>query len=249
VENVVIWVVGAVVLALVLFSAERRRTRPRRKREAALRRVADRLGFVYEPHGDPFKQEPFLEDGMRRTSVPLANAFHGYPHFLRGQGASGPVAIFDVWYEMPGGGKPQPSDPYKVTLAAFRLEGAGLPDFHIAPEGRADRFSDKLRQPLSDTLLKNWRDIDFEGHPAFSDRYTLRSNDEGATRSLFTPAFIAFWDSLPEESRLSAAASGGSLVVFRDPPWKAGRQGALPPEAYESFIAEAERVVEAFVSS
>ena len=249
-ENVVIGVVGAAVLALVLYSAERRRTRPRRKREAALRAVADRIGFTYEREGDPFTQEPRLEDGMRKALHLLSNAFYGYPHFLRGHGAHGPVTVFDVWFGKPGsGGKPEPSDPWKVTLAAFRIEGADFPDFNIAPEGRSDRLTDRLRGPLADSLLKNWRDIDFESHPGFSDRYVLRSNDEDATRALFGPSLISFWESLPQEPRLSAAASGSSLVVYRDPPWRDGRQGALPAEAYQAFLAEAELVVSAFRQS
>jgi hypothetical protein len=242
---IVIIVLG--VGALVYVFTERRRKRPRRDREAELRVVAERLGFAYEREGDPFRQEPFLEQDITRASQHLERAFYGFPHFLRGACAAGPVTVFDVWHGGGGsGGSSDASDPYKVTMAGFRLEGARLPPLRIYPEGRLDRAGDSLWKPVTDTVLQDWRDIDFDDHPAFSERYSLRSNDEVGTRALFTPALLEFWESLPEENRLSAAASGQSLVVYRDPDWKAGREGALRPDDYEPFLRGAEQIASAF---
>src|SRR2546423_64404 len=131
--TIVILIVVLGMAALVYFLTERRRKGPRRKREAALREVAARLGFTYGREGNPYRQEPFLEQDLTRASQQLAEAFYGFPHFLRGECAAGPVTIFDVWHGRgaTGGGKSDASDPYKLTMAGFRLEGARLPPLRI----------------------------------------------------------------------------------------------------------------------
>jgi hypothetical protein len=238
-------VILVVVGTYTIVRSEQKKKAPRRRREAELRKVAERMGFAYEPHGDPMRQEPFLDPQLTKASYRLSQAFYGYPHFLRGQGAEGPVTIFDVWH---GGGsnsgKSDASNPYKVTMAGFRVDGLDLPRLHISPERTSDRVADVVLKPIRDTF--GWRDIDFDEHPAFSERYSLRSGDEAWARALFSPALVAFWESLPPDHRLTAEASGGSLVVYREPKLLGTREGALPPEEYESFVREAEAVVANF---
>jgi hypothetical protein len=244
-ESAVIVVGTLVVLAVVLVRSDRKQKRPRRRREAALRAVADELGFTYAPQGDPFREEPFLEVTLTKASYRLSQAFYGYPHVLRGHGADGPVTVFDVWH---GGGshsgKPDASNPYKVTMAGFLIDGLDLPPLSISPERRSDRFTDAVLKPLRDAF--GWRDIDFDAHPTFSDRYSLRSGDEDRARSLFSPELVAFWESLPADHRVTAEVSGRSVVVSREPKSLAERDGALPPTEYRAFIEEAESVVAAF---
>ena len=240
--NAAIWIVGLGAAGLVFWLAERRRKGPRRKREAALQAVASRLGFTYAPEGDPYRQEPFLEQHITDASDPLRQGFYGFPHFLRGQCAAGPITIFDIWHGGPG--HHDASKPYKATMAGFRLSGAALPPLHIEPEDKNDRFSNAVFKPVH--AATGWGDIDFDDDPAFSDRYALHSGDETATRALFSPAFRAFWNSLPTESRLGAAANGETLVVYREPAFRQGREGALQPDAYDAFIHEAEMIVSAF---
>jgi hypothetical protein len=243
--STILVVVIAAVGAFTIYRADQKKKRPRRRREAELRKVAGRMGFAYAPHGDPLRQEPFLDPKITKASYRMSQAFYGYPHVLRGQGADGPVTIFDVWH---GGGshsgKPDASNPYKVTMAGFRVEGLDLPPLSISPERKSDRFTDVVLKPLRDAF--GWRDIDFDDNPSFSDRYSLRSGDEDRARALFSPALVAFWESLPPEHRLTAEVSGGSLVVHREPKSLATREGALAPEAYESFVRQAEAVVAAF---
>ena len=244
-ESVVLIILVITVGAWFMYRSETKLKRPRKKREAALRQVAERMGFTYEPHGDPFKQEPRLHPSMTSVSRQLNQAFYGYPHFLRGRGAREDVTIFDVWH---GGGarngKSDAQHPFQTTMAGFHLDDLRLPPMTIAPERRSDRFSDVVLRPLQ--ILGESQDLDFEEHPSFSDRYSLRSREPAWTRSLFSPTFIAFWESLPEEDRLSAAAIEHSLVVYRQPKSKADRKAALPPEEYETFVRQAEAVVAAF---
>lgn len=245
-EPTILIILIVTVGAWFMYRSETKLKRPRKKREAALRQVAQRLGFTYEPHGDPFRQEPRLDPSMTSVSRQLNQAYYGYPHVLRGRGPSGDdVTIFDVWH---GGGarrgKSDAQHPFQTTMAGFRLEDVRLPPLRIAPERRSDRFSDVVLRPLQ--VLGESQDIDFDDHPAFSERYSLRSSEPAWTRSLFSPAFIAFWESLPGEDRLGAAASEHSLVVYRQPKSKADRKAALPPEDYEAFLRQAEAVVAAF---
>ena len=228
-----------------MYRSETKAKRPRKKREAALRVVADRMGFTYSPEGDPLRQEPFLEPQITTASRRLNKAFYGYPHVLRGQCDEGPVTIFDVWHGGgSGNGRPDASKPYKVTMAAFRFPDLDLPPLTISPERKSDRFSDVVFKPIR--AVAGWSDIDFDEHPAFSERYSLRSGDESRARALFSPSLVAFWESLPAEHRLSAEAVKGSLVVFREPKSKSEREGALPPVEYETFLREAASVAAAF---
>jgi hypothetical protein len=214
---------------------------PRRKREKALRKVADQMGFTYVADADPFNAPPYLDQAMWKASLELTNTHYGVPHHLRGESAAGAVTVFDIHYEEPGT-KRNAVDPHKRTQAGFRFEDIDLPPLRIEPEDRNDRFSDKTINLIS----PGWRDIDFDEHPAFSDRYALRSEDPDAARALFTRDFIDFWMSLPPEHRLAAQVGGKSVLVYREPRWRDGREGQLAPALYPEFVEEAARVALAF---
>jgi len=213
----------------------------RRKREAALRTVAADMGFTYVADADPFNAPPHLDQAMWKASPELANTHYGAPHHLRGDSSAGAVTVFDIHYERPGT-KHNASDPHKRTQAGFRFEDVDLPLLRIEPEDSDDRFSSKTINLLS----RSWRDIDFDDDPAFSDRYTLRGEDEDATRAFFTRELIDFWMSLPAEHRLAAQAGGKSVLVYREPRWREGREGQLAPEQYPAFVEEAAAVALAF---
>jgi hypothetical protein len=245
--NAIIWIVGLGAVALVLLLAGRRRSGPRRRREAALRQVATRLGFTYERNHDPFKQEPHLDVGLRRSLPELSRVFYGFWHAMSGSTSAGPVWIFDIWHgDLGGGGKSDAASPCKLTLAGFRLEGARLPEVRVAPESKVQKFGDAVFKPLTDAIEKKWRDIDFTTHPEFSDRYSLRSSEEAETRALFAPSFLEFWESLPPDDRFSAATAGDSIVVYRLAKWKAGREREVAPDDIEAFVRGAERIALAF---
>jgi hypothetical protein len=213
----------------------------RRKREAALRKVADQMGFTYVADADPFNAPPHLDRAMWKASLELTDTHYGAPHHLRGESAAGAVTVFDIHYA-PAGTDGNAVDPHKRTQAGFRFEDIDLSPLRIEPEDKNDRFSDKTINLIS----PSWRDIDFDEHLAFSDRYTLRGADEDATRALFTRELIDFWMSLPPEHRLAAQAGGKSVLVYREPRWRDGREGQLPPEHYARFVEEAALVALAF---
>jgi hypothetical protein len=210
---------------------ERTHKRPRERREAALRSVADRLGLTYERDRDPFGQDPPLDPGVRGRLMQLDRAFYGYPHMLQGESKEGPVMIFDVRHGDYGSGVQDPSNPHRQTLTAFHLEGRRLPGFSISPHRRVEIAPG---------------DIDFPGDPEFSDRYLLRGDDEPAVRELFRPELIAFWVGLDPDERWAAAGAGSSVVVYRDAPWSAGRNKEIPPEDIEAFLRGGELIAAQF---
>jgi hypothetical protein len=229
-EIVVIVVVVAIGVGLYVLR-ERRQKRPRQDREAALRREADRLGFTYERDRDPFAQDPPLDPGVRSRLMSLDRAFYGYPHMLRGESKTGPVMIFDVWHGDYGDGAQDASDPHRQTLAAFHLDGRRLPVFTISPHHRVEIAPG---------------DIDLAEHPAFSERYLLRGEDEQDVRALWGPDLTAFWEGLDPEERWAAAGAGSSLVVYRDAKWRAGRDKEVPPGEIELFLMGAEAIAAEF---
>jgi hypothetical protein len=209
----------------------------RRKREAALRKVADQMGFTYVAEADPFNAPPHLDQAMWKASLELTNTHYGAPHHLRGDSAAGPVTIFDIHYSQPGTDR-NATDPHKRTQAGFLFEDIDLSPLRIEPEDKNDRFSDKT----INLLTRSWRDIDLDEHPSFSDRYALRGEDEEATRALFDKELIDVWMSLPPDHRLAAQAGGKSVLVYREPRWRDGREGQLAPESYPGFVEEAAAV-------
>jgi hypothetical protein len=174
---------------------------------------------------------------MWKASAKLSDTHYGAPHHLRGESAAGPVTIFDIHYEEPGTNR-NAVDPHKRTQAGFRFDDIDLPLLRIEPEDKNDKFSDRT----INMVTKAWRDIDYDEHPEFSDRYALRGENEDAVRALFTSDLIGFWMSLPPDHRLAAEAGGPSILVYREPRWRDGREGHLAPELYPEFVEEAARV-------
>jgi hypothetical protein len=179
-------VVGAVVYVAHLLE---------KKRTAALRAVADELGFEFHPGGDKVLQgwlDVFYLFGQGHSKK-LSNV-------LRGRTRDLDVAVFDYKYTT-GGGKN--ARTYKTTVACFTAAGLGLPRFTLRP---SDFW---LRLGVS---VFGWQDINFDTHPAFSKNTLLRGPDEDAIRRVFTPAAL---DHFEAEAGLSTEAAGDVLVVYR----------------------------------
>jgi hypothetical protein len=104
--------------------------------------------------------------------------------------------------------------------------GRTLPQFLLTPEGLLARIA----------AYFGGQDIDFADSPEFSRAYRLRGSDEAAVRSLFTPARRQVFELNRGQH---AAGAGGELMWWRD--------GALPPpDAFDAFLMEGERVRGAF---
>lgn len=72
-----------------------------------------------------------------------------------------------------------------ITVAHISEIETPVPDFALEPEGLWSKFSE----------LVGGKDIDFEEHPGFSEKYYLRGPDEAAVRNFFSGNLIRFFES------------------------------------------------------
>ena len=190
-----------------------------KRRREALAKAALRLGCTFAPRADELTSEygglPLFSRGHSRRAT----------NVLRGGGGDRPDAAFDYRYTI-GSGKS--STTYRQTVAVFRLTGAALPAFTMAPEHMLHRLGE----------LFGYRDIDFEHQEGFSRAYFLRGKDEAAVRRLFQPALPAFFQ---QEQGWSVEGGAEQLVVYR-----AGQRAK--PEDLQRFMDTAVRMAGLFKS-
>jgi hypothetical protein len=162
-----------------------------RKRTQELTQLAPQLGFTFMGkawHG------PAL-DPLHKTSI-LQRTRGGFSNVMAGSAGNLQTIVFDYTYRS---GKSSVTQ----TLACFTHDKP-LPPFVLKPEGLFDR--------LGDAFLHN--DIDFASNPVFSERYTLKSPDEQATRSLFTPSLLTSLEQLPSAIGWIIEANAANLFVY-----------------------------------
>ncbi|MCP3906199.1 MAG: hypothetical protein GY715_21450 [Planctomycetes bacterium] len=164
-----------------------------KKRREGMERAARDMGLEYRQEDRALPGRigslPLLTTGRRGHA---GNVMSGTIEDLE-------LLLFDYRYTT-GSGKNRST--HRQTVAAFRLDGAVLPEFKL----RAERFYHKIAGVFG------WKDIDFDEHPEFSKQYALSGTDEASVRAMFTPDVITFLESVP---RLSAEGHGAWLIVFR----------------------------------
>jgi hypothetical protein len=163
-----------------------------RKRTQELTQLAPSLGFTFMGkawHG------PTL-DPLNKTSI-LQRTRGGFNNVMVGSAGNLQTIVFDYAYRA---GKSETTQ----TLACFTHDRP-LPPFVLKPEGLLDR--------LGDAFVHN--DIDFDTNPVFSERYTLKSPDEQATRRLFTPSLLTQMEQLPSAIGWIIEANATNLFVYR----------------------------------
>ena len=132
------------------------------------------------------------------------------------------LSIFDYRYTV-GGGKNQTT--YKFTMV---MTETSCPAFQLYKEGLFQKIADKFSKA----------DIDFEGHPIFSDKYVLKGDDEQAVRTLFSPDVLLHF-----ENTQWCAESNGSQLVF----WKHNKR--IKPEHMNEFLNSVKPCFKLFVKS
>jgi hypothetical protein len=163
-----------------------------RKRTQELTQLAPQLGFTFMgnawsgPALDPLHKTCL----MQRTRGRFSNVMVGVAGNLE-------AIVFDYSYRS---GKNSVSQ----TLACYSQK-APLPPFVLKPEGLFDR--------IGDAFVHN--DIDFESHPVFSNRYTLKSPDETGTRRLFTPSLLTYMEQIPADKKWIIETNAANLFVYR----------------------------------
>ena len=201
-----IFVAVALIAAIIMVAAWKKA----KQRAAEFRSLADTLGFNYVGSDSSRTRQVntalFRRGGRRR-----------FRNVMNGTYGSHQVSIFDYSYTVSGG---ESSSTYTQTVAAI-VQDRQLPWFELRPEGFLDRIAEAFVH----------RDIDFETHPQFSNRYVLRGQDETAIRAMFTPALLSFFEMLPSERKWHIEGSDFTLLVYR-------ANLTVPPPEIRTFLDE-----------
>lgn len=161
-----ILIVGAAVLWWIQKLLTRRRTRQ-------VTESANDIGFTFEGADwtDP-RHAPRMETRLFERNGSYRNVMTGSSGGLR-------VSLFDYTYRQGSG---RNSRNYTQTIAAFQKSDASIPYFDLWPRGTLDRIKDTFSH----------KNIQFDSHPGFSDRYELQSPVEENVKQTFTSSMLSF---------------------------------------------------------
>lgn len=162
-----------------------------RKRTQGLAEVAQQMGFSFlgKVWSGPALSPQYRISLLQRARGRYNNVMTGSLHGLQ-------AALFDFTF-------PQGKGSATQTIAAFSQE-LQLPAFELRAENVFDRIGEAFAS----------RDIDFDSSPEFSRRYFLRSPDEAATRQLFTPGLLTYFEQIPADKKWHIEASGTTLMIY-----------------------------------
>jgi hypothetical protein len=138
------------------------------------------------------------------------------------------VSLFDYSYVVSDG---RNAKTHAQSVAAFSKIGVQIPDFAMGPKGIFGKITDVLSH----------KNINFESNPEFSRRYQVRGPEQERTRELFTPALLAFLESLDPKKNWSVEGAGDTIIVFR-------ANKRIRPEELRSFFEESSSVASSFFS-
>jgi hypothetical protein len=168
-----------------------------RKRTQSLQAAAQDMGFIFEG-----------EDWSDRTQAPQLDAVlfgkgsrQRFVNIMTGAVGGFKTSLFDYSFTV-GGGKS--SNTLTQTVAAFSQE-LWLPLFEMRREVFFDRIGDAFVH----------KDINFDSHPEFSERYLLRGAEQDKIRELFTPALLTFLQGLSPEDKWHIEGVGATLILYR----------------------------------
>ena len=190
--------------------------RRRRKRAAALSRLAPTLGFEFLGNAPDADAEAaalgsfaLLRRGVRRY----------VENRLRGSREGYDLAVFDFGYTAS-------SDDTSTWRTAVRVASPSLriPEFTLAPK--------TLLEDLGE-VFGVIEPIGFERHPRFAEDYVLRGPDPDAIRAALGEPALAYFAAHRD---WSLESRGEGLLVSRE-------NHTVPPEGLESFLAEVLRLV------
>lgn len=185
--------VFTVTLIIIIVSAIHNK-KMREKRRKEMEALAENIGFS-------FLAQP-LED------IPAAfSAFNlfrmGYSkkaeNVLEGSFDNIRLKIFDYQYTVSSG---RSSNTYFFTVFCAYVDDFTLPDFELRQKGFFDKTGDMF----------GFKDIDFDTHPDFSNRYLLKGSDETEIRRLFSQKVLEYFEK--RNADFSIEGSGDRIVIY-----------------------------------
>jgi hypothetical protein len=170
-------------------------TGARRKRTAALREAALRMGWAFQETGS-LEMIP----GAERFGLFGRGHARRVRNFMAGAADGHRGAAFDYRFTQGAG---QHAVTLTQTVVCLHVRAASIPAFELRPETVFHRIGERFGA----------QDIDFDRHPAFSRAYVLRGADEEAVRAAFTPEVVEFFEA---REKLCAAGEDTVLLLWRE---------------------------------
>lgn len=193
-----------------------------RKRTEALTRTALAIGFNFE--GKTWRDP--AQAGQLITSLFGKGSARNFRNIMTGSSRGLRVALFDYSYVTGSGRSAQTR---AQTVASFSKTSVMLTKFEMEPKGMIGKIGDAL-------FHKN---INFDGHPEFSGRYQVRSQEQEKTRELFTSTLLSMPGGLDPKKSWSVESSGEALVVYR-------ANKRVQPDELPSFLEETIALADSF---
>jgi hypothetical protein len=165
-----------------------------KKRTEAMSQVAEQLGLIFYPKGDPqvISELSELQLFSQGHSKSIRNMIHG-------ETAAVTVGIFDYQY-VTGHGKHKTT--YNQSVISFQSSALNLPRFVLRPEHMFDKLGSVF----------GFQDINFDTHPGFSGMFKLQGDDEEQIRRIFNPEVLTYFESMGGSN---VEGCGQRLVFFR----------------------------------
>ncbi len=215
------YVAAVVVLVGVIYAItswfERRRTQ-------ALTATAMEIGFLFV--GTEWKDVP--QPPQLQTALFDRGHSKAFRNIMTGGVAGLRAFLFDYKYTVGGG---RSSRTYSQTVAAYSKTGVQLPSFNLQPQG--------LMHKLWDAVVH--KDITFDSHPSFAQRYGLRGAEAERIRTVFTPPLISFLEVLDPQKKWQIEGMGDTLIIYR------GGKKAKPGD-FRVFLEETSGLAGQFLS-
>jgi hypothetical protein len=220
---IVIGFLVALFIVLALLAKKRAKTRTTRISE-----IARQMGWTFRESAPlsliPTPERFSVFSQKHTTGKGLRNVMSAKIHDADALGFEYAYSI----QTLGSGGTPQTTTTTQ-TVAYFSSPHLNLPEFLLRPKGATHKLAAALGS----------KDIAFDSHPTFSEKFLLRGPDEQSVRSVFRPEVLAFFE---DNLNLSVEGSGNELLVYR-------LNKAVKPEELNEFLNQAKTLLNIFQQS
>lgn len=164
-----------------------------KKRTEALHAVAIDIGLEFSPTKDDA-----LLSKMNAFALFNKGRSRKMRNVMTTKTDIGRITIFDYQYTTSGG---QNSRTYHHTVVSIESDALRLPSFALRPEGVFQKVGAAL----------GMQDIDFEGHPEFSNSFVLTGDDEHSVRRFFDAELL---ESLGQQRKEICVETTPELLIY-----------------------------------
>jgi hypothetical protein len=192
-----------------------------RQRTEQMRGIAGRRGWTFAPEAGPE-----LLAGLGSFHLFSQGRSRKIRNLMHTQIRDIAVHLFDFRYTTSSG---RHNRIHQQTVVSFESERLRLPYFELRPEHLFHKLAGSF----------GYQDIDFDSHPAFSDAYLLRGEDEAEVRALFSDEILGYYT----RHRVLCTEGGGSQLVY----YRAEKR--VEPELVDRLVQEGLDVLDLFLEA